>query len=111
MFNKALGVAGAIGAVKQFSDANLNSIYPDPRSKTVANYYRTDPRIAFRQRRVLQEYRDRSTAMGTFIFNTEELATVYHFPDVSVTAPTIQRVEAKKGEAPANLPIELEPSL
>jgi hypothetical protein len=111
VFNKALGVAGPLGAIKQFADVNLNAIFPDPRSKTFANYYYTESRLSYRQRRVLQEYRDRSTNMGSFIFNTEELATVFHFPDMSVMAPTIQRVEAKKGEAPANLPIDFESSM
>ena len=40
------------------------------------------------------------------IFNTEELATLYHFPtDMVLTAPSIQRVESKKVGPPAGLPI------
>lgn len=109
VFNKALGVAGVMGAIKQFADANLNAIYPDPRSKTFALYYYTESRLSYRQRRVLQEYRDRNMGIK-FVFNVEELATVFHFPDISVTSPMVQRVEAKKGEAPANLPIEFESS-
>jgi len=58
----------------------------------------------------LQDYRDRSFATGKFVFNSEELATVFHFPDMSVKAPNLIRIEAKKGEAPPNLPIEFEPS-
>ena len=77
-FNKALGVAGVMGALKQFSDVNLNALYPDPRSKTFANYYFTEPRLNYRQRKVVQDYRFRSSSLGTFIFNTEELG--FHFP-------------------------------
>ncbi|MEA1925641.1 MAG: hypothetical protein U9M90_00140 [Patescibacteria group bacterium] len=109
-FNKALGVAGVIGTIKQFSDVNLNALYPDPKSKTVANYYFVDSRKSYRQRRIMQDYRDRSFTMDTFIFNIEELATIFHFPDMSVKAPNLTRIEAKKGGAPQNLPIEFEPS-
>ena len=41
----------------------------------------------------------------TFVLNTEELATLFHFPGEVSTTPTYQRIESKKGEAPANLPI------
>lgn len=109
-FNKALGVAGSMGALKQFADINLNALFPDKRSQTFANYYFTKSRLAYKQRKIIQDYRYRAASVGTYVFNTEELATVFHFPDVSVTAPTIQRIEAKKGEAPPNLPVEFEAS-
>jgi hypothetical protein len=41
------------------------------------------------------------------MFSTEEMATIFHMPDMSVIAPTLQRVTAKRGSAPMNLPIEL----
>ena len=42
---------------------------------------------------------------GTFILNTEELASLFHFPSrVTVPGATLPRVEAKKGEAPPGLP-------
>ncbi|HEX8994072.1 MAG TPA: hypothetical protein VF803_02360 [Candidatus Paceibacterota bacterium] len=39
------------------------------------------------------------------VLNTEELATLYHFPGSVVRTPTLQRLPSKRGEAPANLPI------
>jgi len=42
----------------------------------------------------------------TFVLNTEELATIYHFPGKTVApAPSLQRVRAKKAEPPVDLPI------
>ncbi len=110
-FNKALGVAGVMGAIKQFGDTNLNAFMPDPNSKTFALYHFTDTRLAFRQRKVVQNFRDRSFNQGTFVFNIEELATVYHFPDMSVKSPNVSRIDAKKGNAPSNLPVDFETSL
>lgn len=40
-----------------------------------------------------------------FILNTEELATIFHFPGGVSTTPTFTRIESKKAEAPSNLPI------
>lgn len=39
------------------------------------------------------------------IMSTEELATIFHFPGKEVSAPSFERVSAKKAEPPANLPI------
>ncbi len=108
-FNKALGVAGVMGSFKQFADPNLNSIVPDNETKTFANYYFTESRLSYRQRKILQDYRDRAFNVSPFILNIEELATVFHFPDMEIKVPTLQRVETKKGEAPSNLPFSPEP--
>ncbi|MBU3942507.1 hypothetical protein KKA24_00825 [Patescibacteria group bacterium] len=44
---------------------------------------------------------------SSFILNTEEVASIYHFPGrESASAPFMQRIETKKGEAPMDLPME-----
>jgi hypothetical protein len=40
------------------------------------------------------------------ILNTEELATLFHFPNFLVQAPAVERVEAKKAGPPTDLPID-----
>lgn len=40
-----------------------------------------------------------------FIMTTEEIATIFHFPGDTAKTSGVSRVEAKKVEAPANLPI------
>ena len=45
---------------------------------------------------------------GMALLNTEEMATLWHFP-IKITglvAPTMSRVESKKGGPPPNLPME-----
>lgn len=38
------------------------------------------------------------------VFNSEELATLFHFPGGTVSSPMMPRIEAKQGEPPINLP-------
>ncbi|MDO8649967.1 MAG: type IV secretion system DNA-binding domain-containing protein, partial [Candidatus Berkelbacteria bacterium] len=40
------------------------------------------------------------------IFNITELASIYHYPSLTVATPTIAWAGSKKGEPPANLPLE-----
>ena len=105
-YDKALGVSAFWGALKQFNDDNLNSMKPDNKSKTFANYVNQKNRLRYRQRKLLRRYRTRSRDGEKLVFSAEELASVYHFPDMNVMAPAFSRVEAKRGGAPANLPIE-----
>ncbi|MSR78759.1 MAG: hypothetical protein EXS59_01270 [Candidatus Taylorbacteria bacterium] len=39
------------------------------------------------------------------VLNTEELATIYHFPGSVAATPTFERIPSKRSQAPANLPI------
>ncbi|MEK7536095.1 MAG: hypothetical protein AAB590_03745 [Patescibacteria group bacterium] len=58
---------------------------------------------------MLDAYRTRSYfyppyKFKPFVLNTEELATIFHFPGGVITSGGLPRIESKKSEAPANLP-------
>ncbi len=108
VFSKQTGVSAFIGGIKQFNDQNLNSMVPIDASKTYANYIFTQERLRFRQRRLLRRYitRDTDPQSTRFLFSAEELATVFHIPDMAVLAPALTRVAAKRGSAPMNLPLQ-----
>ncbi len=40
-----------------------------------------------------------------FILNTEELATIFHFPGQTAAAPSLKRIPSTKAEPPVNLPL------
>ncbi len=40
----------------------------------------------------------------TFVLNTEELATLWHFPGQILKVPTLERIESKEAAPPTNLP-------
>ncbi len=106
-FDRSL-ISAFIGGIKQFNDMNLNSLKPNDKTKTTANFLFAHDRLRFRQRVIHTHYRDRDwdSASDPFFLSSEELATLYHLPDMAVTTPTMTRVAAKRGGAPANLPVE-----
>ncbi len=108
VFSKQTGVSSFIGAIKQFNDFNLNSFKPEETSKTYANYFMAEERLRYRQRRLFRRYvtRDTDPQSTRFMLSAEELATVFHIPDMAVTAPTLTRVTARRGGAPVNLPLQ-----
>jgi hypothetical protein len=105
-FNKALGVAGSMGAFKQFNDNNLNSLVPDNKTKTYANYHFQETRLRYRQRKLFNDFKGLDRAGISHTLTAEELATLYHFPTMNVKSTALNRVEAKKSSAPVNLPFE-----
>jgi hypothetical protein len=106
-FDKSF-VSSFIGGIKQFNDMSLNSFKPNNDTKTSVYSLFAKERLRFRQRLIHMHYRDRDwdDAEHTFYLSTEELATVFHLPDMAVMTPTMARVSAKRGGAPANLPID-----
>lgn len=107
-FSKATGVSAFIGAIKQFNDISLNSMVPDDMTKTYAAYIMVDQRTRYRQRKLFRRYitRDSEPGDNCFLFSSEELATIYHLPDMQVLAPALSRVMTKRGGAPNNLPVQ-----
>jgi hypothetical protein len=105
-FDKPNFISSIIGAIKQFNDMNLNSFKPNDKSKTYADYLWEKPRKRYRQRKLFRRYKERDPIGATVTLSTEEMATVFHMPDMSVVAPSVTYVEAKRGGAPANLPVE-----
>jgi len=125
-------VSAVIGCYKQFSTENLNGFKPNGNITTKVDYkiQLKKPREDYRKKKVLAAYRKRDFVQHSraisylkpffferlpilnwffirsqpFVFNIEELATIYHYPGAMVKAPLTPKVEAKKGEPPAGLP-------
>ncbi len=113
--------AWVFGFFDQFNTAHLNAFKPwKPtltKVHTVLTWFLDTRRVYVRKRRLFRKYLHRLTPLfpksyktkpgGTYILNIEELATLFHFPGRTVSyAPGVKRIEAKKGKAPAGLPVE-----
>jgi hypothetical protein len=113
IFNKPHAMAGIIGAFKQFSALDMNGFSMDKYTKVAANYFFIKQRIAWRQNLLYLGYYFRSSGRGRYpyILNTEELATIWHFPLKETQAPLLSKAASKKAEPPVGLPQREKPVL
>jgi len=105
VFSKTRGVAGVLGALNEFNTLDMNGFKPV--FKTTDQFIFFPKRRLFNlQNRILEYYKKRNRWAGgpTIILNVEELASIYHFPVVSVKVPLIAKTGSKKAEPPPELP-------
>ncbi|MBU0707590.1 hypothetical protein KKG41_04425 [Patescibacteria group bacterium] len=104
--NKGIGINAMFGALHQFSAMDLNSFRPDKRTFTKTNFiFFSKSRLARRQRQLMKNFKMRQPGHG-IILNTEELASIFHFPTENVKAPLVKKIDSKRGEPPVGLPME-----
>jgi hypothetical protein len=104
-------IPGVVGTFKQFGSNNLNSFRLN--NPTDFPFPWQDPwgtRTEKKRREMFDAYRRRSFFYYPYkrkncVLNTEELATIYHFPGGVAETPTFGRIVAKKSEPPTNLPL------
>jgi len=106
VFRPERGVNALIGAINQFNVPSSNSIVPN--FGLNISYFMKDKRINYRKNLLIKAYKKRKLKVGSnpFILNTEELATVWHFPMSHVKTPLLQKSQAKASEPPSGLPVE-----
>lgn len=104
-----------------YTTSNLNSIQPTGQTLTKVKKSFFFPKNWIRPRRHYLKcrklFRNYTKRLGplfprpggklNFMMNIEELASLFHFPGQAIAStPFMERVEAKKGEAPSRLPTE-----
>lgn len=125
-FNAATRAPSLIGAFRQYASSDLNGFKPDKATKIDFPWQDIFGTKLFTMKsKFLKGYKGRGFFYGGFdffelgsyfthpnksggkpyILSTEELATIFHFPGRVSETPTVTRIEAKKSEPPANLPI------
>lgn len=106
-------VSAINGALKQFNTQHLNGLKSINETKTSVTSSKLTHKSWFRERKIYNKkraiydlYRLRWLPPKLSVFNSEELAALFHFPIVSVESPLLRRSESRRGEPPAGLPIE-----
>lgn len=114
-FDTPFGIGGIISFFKTFNTENLNGFKPNGDHWTPwldapwkdfndirRNKYSREGILAFKLRSYFYPpFHDNPPQ----VLNSEELATIYHFPGSVAPTPSLERVASKKGSAPSNLPI------
>lgn len=131
LFNRDLPVAGIFSYFGQYRSEALNNFSSNWGVRTDVSwkyfpYFFVGRRLRNRKKKILDRFRKRYFPEETFtgrlveadfwywqfnkkasisILNSEELATLYHFPtNVVLTAPFLERVESKKISPPFYIP-------
>lgn len=111
VFNRRKISYGLVGAFKQFNDETSNGIKSETKkTMTKVHFFFKEPRDNWRRNKLVRAYKTRSRWRGTpeFVLNIEELASIWHFPALTVKAPLVSKTEAKLAEPPIDLPTERE---
>jgi len=87
-------LSSVVASFKQFSTASLNGFVQDPEAPSESALQTSY------QKRLFPDTKE----AGDYILTIEELASIFHLPNLSVETPTISWTRAKKGEPPLNLP-------
>jgi hypothetical protein len=115
--NKGLRIPELIGAYRHFGDRAINGLKPDVGHTWTDTAYKVSQtleqpiirrRILTRKRHFLHNFlsRDSWKGSGQFYMNTEELATLYHFPQApNARVSQLERVQTVKSAPPSNLPV------
>lgn len=108
-FDPTFGIGGVPAMFKHYSSEHLNGFAPNGNSWLAAKIKKDKDkeRVA---KDALQAYRRRGYFFAPYyskpmVLNTEEFATIFHFPGSVAGTPTIDRIPSKRAEAPSNLPV------
>jgi len=98
------------------STSTLNTIMPKGTTKVVPPAPFRQRKLYMKKKRMFRRFVRRQSAYhpwgdpgdgATFMLNTEEVATMFHFPSkAGAPTPTFSRVESKKAGPPPSLPVE-----
>lgn len=103
-FSKS-NVAAVLSYFRQFNTLNMNALKPNKDVTPSVDYWFKARREFLRKVTLWNAYRLRAFTKKAPVLNVEELATLYHFPTMYVEAPTVYRIESKKGGPPPTLPV------
>lgn len=107
------------GAFQQFATLDMNQFKFFPETLTKYDYswqmnpffhylsltfYKTvDVRI--RENFIAYKYRSNWRGAPFYMLSTEELASIWHFPAITIRTPTTKKAESKRSEPPIRLPV------
>ena len=116
-FNKGIRIPEIVGAFRNFDDVNLNGIKPDLSHTWTDNSYVISEKLErpylqmnllTRKRHFWDNFINRSSwrGSGQVTMNTEELASIFHFPQTQyVRVSQVGKVDTVKSAPPIDLPI------
>ena len=110
-------IASFVGALKTYNTQTLNGFrlnsatiatktqwwLPALMTRDLKNHKKSLYYQYYRARKIFNDTWNLKSAPITL--NTEELATIYHYPGLTAKAPLMPRIDTKRSEPPASLPV------
>ncbi len=108
VYDKRARTAMVKGMMQQFAFLNKFSLYGPQTPKD--DYFWQTWTYTKRQTRLTSALKRRNFSIGAprCVLNTEELATIYHFPAITIKAPLVKKTESRRAEPPTGLPVAIE---
>jgi hypothetical protein len=108
VYDKRARTAMVKGMMNQFAYLNKFGLYGPQTPKD--DYFWQMWTYAKRQTRLTSALKKRSFSIGAprRILNAEELATIWHFPTITIKAPLVKKTESRRAEPPVGLPVAIE---
>lgn len=106
-FRKPLMAAAIKGTFHPFAHLGMNKFSMHDPATPKDDYFWLIWQINARMKRLVSRYKNRSLSAGTapFILNSEELASLFHFPASDARTPILAASGARRAEAPFALPL------
>lgn len=107
VYSKGTRVGFIKGMFQPFTNQDLNSLGMVGDVIPKDDYFFQKWSYTARQSNLMRLYKSRALGAGgdPIILTTEELATLYHFPTITIKAPLVKKSEAKRAEPPVGLAV------
>lgn len=98
-------VASFYAYFKHFGIKYLNSFKINEETVTkVKGWFLKNRRLFLRKIKIYRAFKEKKLPKKAIVLNSQELATIYHFPLLKVKSPALVRGVFRKSEPPFNLP-------
>lgn len=95
------------GSMNQYNALNANSLGLYGPMVPKDDYFWQRWKVNQKKSKLMKYYCNRSNkGCPPYVLNTEELATIYHYPFGEMKTPTVKKTDARRGEPPIQLPTE-----
>lgn len=98
-------IAAFYAYLKQFGIKHLNSFVINEETVTkVKGWFLKNRKLLLRKIKIYNSVKEKNLPQKSIVLNSQELATIYHFPLLKVKSPALVRGVFRKSEPPFNLP-------
>ena len=106
VFRKGPMISMVRGALGLFGSSDGNSLKNYGKAAPKTDYFWQRWSAEEKKTTIIKRFASRSSAgSNRFVLNAEELASLWHFPQILIKAPLLKKVESRKVEPPFSIPL------